>query len=124
MSEEEKIRVLREWATEELYPWLLEHEPAMVEFLAEGAGLALTERVRLKGSTGVSHTMLSVTALRLRRSFGEEAAAEMYDLDTWAGSAGFAVGFLVDYEVLADKLLCRFVPEYVPRETRIADEEN
>jgi hypothetical protein len=62
-----------------------------------------------------------VTALRLSRSFGEEAPDERYDLATWAGFCAFGLSGLIDWHELADRLLRRFVPAYAPDEARTTE---
>jgi hypothetical protein len=41
--------------------------------------------------------------------------------ETWAKNLDYVFGMLVDLGVIADRLLRRFVPEYVPSEARGSD---
>src|SRR5262245_44319458 len=126
MTKEERNRALREFATEQLFSWLTQEEQATdVEMsLGIGAGGILAGKVRLVKSTRIpegaeattSDGLLGLTAVRLARSFGEDAPGHVYPEGTWAGSVGYVMGLLVDYVALADRLLRKFVPEYVPSE--------
>jgi hypothetical protein len=123
---EQEYKAMREWATDRLYNWLTDpaHRSRLEEYLDRGAAAALGRKVRLRKSSRIpegsdptlSDNLLSLTAMRLARSFGEDASPEMYPSDTWAGQAGFALAMTIDYFALADRLLREFVPEYVPSE--------
>jgi hypothetical protein len=125
---ETKVRVLRRYATDTLFKWLTDsdQEGQARSYIEKGAGLALGKKVRLVESSrlpeaaepSMSDSIMGVTATRLAHSFGEDAADDMYPSGTWAGRAAFGLALFVDWHDLADQLLRRFVPEYVPSETR------
>jgi hypothetical protein len=121
----EMTKVLQVWATDELYSYLTATDriDRARDYVQEGAQLVLSGRVRLKDSTrfgdkaNLSEQAQSVTALRLTRSFGVDA--DCYgDLDTWPQHIACGLGMIVDYNDLADRLLQRLAPEYVPGEVR------
>src|SRR5262245_46048447 len=107
MKREERSRALREFATEQLFGWLTQEEQAadVEEYLGVGAGGILSGKVRLEKSSRLpegaeattSDGLLSITAVRLARSFGEDAPDHVYPGGTWAGSVGYLMGLMVDY---------------------------
>ncbi len=129
-----KQRAVSEAATDFLFDWLTrpENDVRARDYLDAGAGAVLGGKVRLVASSrlpeslppDVSQALLSVTATRLSNSFGPDAPDSAYPEGTWAGYAGLRVGILVDYYALADRLLRRFVPEYVPVELPGFDEDD
>jgi hypothetical protein len=136
MTMDERSKVVRAWATDELYRWLT--APSRLhrshKYVEDGAQLILSGRIsmgtskvidfstgeskdRFGGPPNLSEAALSLTATRLARSFGEDS--DLYsDLETWPESVGYTVGLVVDYSALADRLLRQLVPEYVPGEVR------
>jgi hypothetical protein len=137
LSDEERRRrteAVQEFCTNTLFDFLTSdlHERKTLEFLEEGAGLALGKRVRLtgegvisggevtfrregEGSFSVADNLLHVTRTRLAHSFAEDSP-DAAEEGTWAANAAFACGIMVDYSALADRLLRKYVPEYVPPE--------
>jgi hypothetical protein len=137
MDKRDRARILREYATEELFRWLTEEgrKDRVRDYVEKGAAAALKGRVRLKAASylpegeaaSLSDNLRGLTATRLSRSFGEDAPSHVYPTEddgfTWAGHAAFGLGMMVDYFALADRLLRRYVPEYVPSETHPVDLE-
>jgi hypothetical protein len=92
-------------------------------YVEEGAAAVLSGKIRLQDSNYVppekmgepSQNLLCLTATRLNRSFGEDG--DCYgDLDKWPHWCAFGIGLQVNYHQLADRLLRKYVPEYVPSE--------
>jgi hypothetical protein len=123
--DKKKLRVLTEYATNLLFDWLTkpENEAKTRDFLNRGASPVLRKKVKLippsvpEGADDVmSQTMLTVAAAMLSNSFGIDAPDATYPMDSWAGTAALCLSFLIDFQSLADRLLSRYVPEYVPGE--------
>jgi hypothetical protein len=65
--------------------------------------------------SGLSQNLLCITTTRLNHSFGADGNCYR-DLEAWPDWCGFSLGLCVNYHQLADRLLRRYVPEYVPSE--------
>jgi hypothetical protein len=128
-----ETKVLRTYATDELYEWLTKekNEARTLQYIEESAALAMGGKIRQTGASYIpegdkatlSDNIRGVAAIRLARSFGEDASDETYDMKTWAGAAGYHLGLMVDYYVLADRLLRKFVVEYVGSEAHSVEPE-
>jgi hypothetical protein len=109
-----------------LYAWLTgaDTQGEMRRFLKMVARRVLAGELRLPKSARIPNvdkatpadTILGLTAVVLSRAYGEEAREEVYDLKTWVGTGAIQLGLMVDYDELANRLLRKHVPEYVPSE--------
>jgi hypothetical protein len=113
------------WANEGtalLFEYLSEKDRAR-EYVEEGAEAVMSGKIRLQDSNYVppekmgelSQNLLCLTATRFARSFGEDGNCYR-DLKAWPDWCGFSLGLAVNYHQVADRLLRRYVPEYVPSE--------
>jgi hypothetical protein len=73
-----------------------------------------------KSKYSESQNLLSLTATRLASSFGEDAKC-YGNLETWPEFAAYNLGLEVNFHQLADRLLRKYVPEYVPSEATLPE---
>jgi hypothetical protein len=105
-----------------LFEYLIDKDRGR-EYVEEGSAAVLSGKIRLQDSNYVppekmsdpSQNLLCFTATRLNHSFGEDGNC-YHDLKAWPDWCAYGIGLCVHYHQVADRLLRKYVPEYVPSE--------